>query len=149
MICEPPFFAASAFLRLTAPLDVNEEGRLRFGRSVGVGAEEDIPRLVGRERRELGLSASLSGPVRDSTPSVQGSLAIGEPPLLRELCIGVSGTGASTPRAGGFGGGRSGPSVPPMLGTPSSAVRILSTTSSEVMMNWTNAQVDHSFRRYQ
>ena len=142
VVDRPLFLLASAFLRLTAPLDVNEGGRHRFGRCAGAGADEDLPRLVERERRELGVSASLSGPVRDSSLSVQDSLASGEPPLERELCIGVSGTGISMSAAGGFGGGRSGPSMPPMLGTPGSAVRILSTSLSEVMMNWTSAQVD-------
>ena len=144
VVDRPLFLFASAFLRLTAPLDGSEEeGRLRFGRCVGVGVDEDLPRLVERERRELIVSTSLSGPVTDSSPSVQDSLPDAERKLERELCIGVSGTGISVSTAGGLGGGRSGPSTPPMLGTPGSAVRILSTSSSEAMMNWTNAHVDH------
>ena len=114
------------------------------GRCFGAGIDEGFPRLVERERRELGvvggdppLVPSLSGPVRDSSLSGHDSLGV---------CIRVSGTGISASAAGGLGGGRSGPSAPPMLGTPGSAARILSTSSSDVMMNWTNAQVDHSSR---
>ena len=130
-----------ALLRLTGPLDVNEEGLLRLGRCFGAGADWDLPRLVERERPELDgvadgdppLSPSLFDPVRDSSLSVHDSLGV---------CIGVSGTGISASAAGGLGGGRSGPSAPPMLGTPGSAARILSTSSSVAMMNWTNARVD-------
>ena len=57
----------------------------------------------------------------------------------------MSGTGASTPESGAPGGGRSGPSKPPMLGTFGSEVRMLSTSSSDVMMNCTNAQIDQCY----
>ena len=41
---------------------------------------------------------------------------------------------------GGDGGGRSGPSRPPMFGTPGSRLRMCSTSSSGAMTNWTNEQ---------
>ena len=48
-----PIVISSAFLRLTGPLDGNEEGRLRLRRCFGAGADGDPPRLVERERPEL------------------------------------------------------------------------------------------------
>ena len=87
---ESPFFDASVFRRLTPPLDVNEEGRRRFGCCFGAGTDLGLTPLVDRERRELGVP-SLSGSIRTSSLSFQDSLGV---------CIGVSGTGMSVSAAG-------------------------------------------------
>ena len=151
-----PFFALSTFRTLSPPLDVNEEGRDRFGLETELRAGEVLPRRLLRERVVEGVSgldspldsgtvrssSSGTGSVSDASPLLPGRIDSDFAEDGREV-IGVSGTGASAPPAGGAGGGRSGPSMPPTLGTPGSAARMRSTSSSVVMMNWTNEQKDH------
>ena len=149
-------FAFPTLCNRTAPLEVDEGGLDRFGREPESRAGEFLPRRVLRERVEEGVSvadsSSDSGSVRTSSLSLMGSVR-DESPLPRieseraedgreegREAIGVSGTGSSAPVAGGYGGGLSGPSMPPMLAIPGSARRIWSTSSSCATRNWTNAQ---------
>ena len=148
------FFVLPTLRTLTAPLEASEDGRDLYGRETELRAEEFLPRRVLRERVVEGVpeldSPPDPGPMRSSSSSGIDSAYDGSLLLRGRIdcdladdgleAIGVSGTGASAAAAGGRGGGR--PSMPPVLGTPGSAVRMRSTSSSVVMMNWTNALWD-------
>ena len=143
-------FAGEVLWRVTPPLEAKEEGRDLFDRDCGASAERDAsPPLALRERPDEGecdslpvpdleLRSNSSGSTSDSLPGLRIDSDLPRLALEGREAIGVSGTACPEPSGGIGGGGLSGPSAPPMLGTPGSRRRISSTSSSAASRNWTN-----------
>ena len=135
------------------PRDASEPGLDLLGLLGEGGSDRGRPPLELRERpEEAGPALELSSesePRRSSSSSPPCPVGDKSPPLgersdsadlLRLMLdglelIGESGTACPAP-PGECGGGLSGPSMPPTLGTPGSRRRMWSTSSSAAMRNW-------------
>ena len=125
-------FVDGTFCRVMPPRDASEAGLALFGREGELGAAEcDTSPLWLRERPEdVGVDCPdgcKAEPSSASSTSASDSLS-GPRLELRDLlrlalegleAMGESGTGCPA-APGELGGGRSGPSIPPMFGTPGS-----------------------------
>ena len=139
--------AALPFLPPFGPLDSSEAGLSRFD-PLGEGSRC-------RDRRRSLLERLLPFDAADSVSEAIGCVD-GESPRRSErdrgdLDEGVSGTGrisgsSVTMSAGGAGGGLSGPSSPPTLGTPGLSLLIVCTLSSPATRNKTKMQFGQASR---
>ena len=127
-VCFLALFSQWSIRRLTTPpREDKDAGRGR----VGDRGDEGVWRLGDRR--------SLRDLEVDRDPA-EGSWLIGSEGSSSEstgTSSARSGYGRLSGVRGGDGGGRSGPSRPPMSGTPGSRLRMCSTSSSEAMTNWT------------
>ena len=127
----------SILRRTTPPREDKDAGRGRVGDRGGDG-------VAGTWR--FGDRLSLRDLEVDRDPA-EGSWLIGSAGSSSES------TGTSSLRSeygrltgvrGGDGGGRSGPSRPPILGTPGSRLRMCCTSSSDAITNWTKEHLVQS-----
>ena len=138
-VCLLALFSHWSIRRLTTPpREDSDEGRSRVGERGDVGvwrfgdrlSLRDLEVEVGRDPAEGSWLIGSEGSSSESTGTSSSRSEYGRLTGVR----------------GGLGGGRSGPSRPPIFGTPGSLLRMCSTSSSSAMTNWTNEhRVQSSF----